>query len=231
MSPSPPLAAARAVDALLRDLGPQRLRRGGLVPEPLGRLSSGIPEIDRLLSGGFPRGRLSELCGGTSSGRTSLALSLLACTTREGGVCAVVDAADGFDPPVAEAAGVELDRVLWARTPGLRPALRACERLLAAEGFALVLLDRAARGLDAPAAAWTRLARTASGSDVALVVLSLDHAAGTAAEITLELRALRAHFTGTPPLLECLEAEAEVLRQRTGPTGHRARLRWKAGAA
>ncbi len=221
MSPSP----SKALDALLRDLGPRQLRRGGLLPEPPGRLASGVSEIDRLLGGGFPRGRLSEICGGASSGRTSLALALLARTTREGRICAVVDAADGFDPRAAQAAGVVLDRVLWARAPGLRPALRAVERLLEAEGFALVWLDCTAQGLAAPDATWQRLARTASGSSAALILLSLARAAGTAPEIALEMRALHARFTGTPALLECLETEATVLRRRAGPTGARARLR------
>lgn len=223
MSPSPPKALA--LNALLRDLGPRRLRRGGLPAPPLEGLASGVPEIDRLLGGGFPRGRLSEICGATSSGRTSLALALLAQTTRQGRVCAVVDAADGFDPRAAEAAGVALDLVLWARAPSLRPALRASERLLEAEGFALVLLDCSAPELVAPDASWKRLARSAGGSNAALVLLSLTRAAGTAAEIALEMRALRARFTGTPALLEGLEAEARVVRRRSGPTGERARLR------
>ena len=98
------------------------------------------------------------------------------------------------------------------------------ERLLEAEGFALVLLDCAAPGLAAPDASWKRLARAASSSSAALLLLSLTRAAGSAAEVALEMRALQARFTGTPPLLECLEAEACVLRRRTGPTGERARL-------
>jgi len=241
-SPEAPLAGGRSLhaaslrqarsqqlDTLLRDLGPRRLRRGGLPSEPPEGLASGVPEIDRLLGRGFPRGRLSEICGAASSGRTSLALTLLARTTRAGRICAVVDVADGFDPRAAEAAGVALDRVLWARAPGLRPALRAAERLLEAGGFALVLLDCSAPGLEAPDATWKRLARSASGSNAALVLLSLTRAAGTAAEIALEMRALRARFTGTPPLLEGLEAEARVLRCRSGPTGERAWLRLGTG--
>lgn len=223
MSPSPDRALA--LDALLRDLGPRRLRRAGLEPEPQQALASGLPEIDRLLGGGFPRGLLTEICGAASSGRTSLALALLARTTREGRTCAVLDVADGFDPRAAEAAGVVLEQVLWARAPGLRPALRATEHLLEAEGFALVLLDCTAPELTAPDASWKRLARSAAGSRAALVLLSLTRAAGTAAGLALEMRALRARFTGTPSLLEGLEAEARVLRRRSGPIGERARLR------
>lgn len=228
MSPSP-RRAARAVEDLLRDLGP-RLRRGGLAEEPESLFPTGIGPIDRLLGGGFPRGRLSEIAGAVSSGRTSLALALLARTTGAGEVCAVVDAADGFDPQAAEAAGVTLGRVLWARAPGLRPALRAAERLLEAEGFALVLLDCTAPGLSAPDASWKRLARAAGSGSTALVLLSLTRSAGSAAETALEMRARRARFGGTPPLLEGLEVEAEVLRRRAGPAGQQARLRLEIGA-
>ena len=68
--PRPPRqAAARAVEDLLRDLGPQ-LRRGGVPEAPAGCIATGIADIDRLLGGGFPRGRLSEIAGAASSGRT-----------------------------------------------------------------------------------------------------------------------------------------------------------------
>src|SRR5262247_1728780 len=120
----PPPGVAR----LLRDLGP-RLRCGGAPVEARGCLPTGLPEIDRLLGGGFPRGRLCEIAGPLSAGRTSLALSLLARSTSAEEVCALVDAADGFDPPSAEAAGVSLERVLWAR-PAHGPvslALRSAE--------------------------------------------------------------------------------------------------------
>ncbi len=236
-----------AVDALLRELGPQ-LRRGGL-PEPsLPRFPTGVDEVDRLLGGGFPRGRLSEVSGAASSGRTSLALALLARASRAGEVCAVIDVADGFDPVAAEAAGVRLERVLWARAPDLRSALRATSRVLETEGFGLVLLNRVGTPGSgtlgsgtgtlgsgdpgaAPAAAWSRLGRTAGASSAALVVLSLERSAGTSAEIALEMRATSARFTGTPPLLEALEAEARLLRHRTAPADRCVRVRLESSEA
>lgn len=228
----PPEAAARqaAVEALLRELGP-RLRRGGLVQEPLPRFATGIEAIDRLLGGGFPRGRLSEVTGSATSGRTSLALALLARSTAAGEVCAVVDAADGFDPGAAAAAGVALERVLWARAPDLRRALRSTSRLLEAEGFGLVLLNLAAEGLRPPAPLCARLARLAAGTHTALVVLGLAVAEGASSEVVLEMRARRAHFTGTPPLLEALEAEAHLLRHRRAPANRCARVRLASHAA
>jgi hypothetical protein len=81
------------------------------VPE---MLPSGIAAINSL-TGGWPRGCLTELCGPTSSGRTTVLLAALAAATRYGEFCVLVDASDALDPRSAEDAGVELDRLLWVR--------------------------------------------------------------------------------------------------------------------
>src|SRR6266403_3985444 len=75
----------------------------------------GVTELDALLGGGFPRGSLVELCGPASSGRTSLAYSLLAQATERQEACAFVDVSDSLDPVSLAAAGVELPRLLWIR--------------------------------------------------------------------------------------------------------------------
>ena len=77
-------------------------------------VSSGISEIDQL-TGGLPRGCLSEICGPASSGRTCVLLASLASATRRGEVCALVDATDAFDPVSAAAAGVDFERLLWVQ--------------------------------------------------------------------------------------------------------------------
>jgi recombination protein RecA len=77
-------------------------------------VSSGIPAIDAL-TGGLPRGCLTEVCGPASSGRTALLLAALAVATRRGEFCAVVDASDALDPQSVAAAGVDLERLLWVR--------------------------------------------------------------------------------------------------------------------
>jgi recombination protein RecA len=76
---------------------------------------SGVAELDAVLGGGVPRGSLVELCGSASSGRTSLAFSLLALATERQEACAFVDVADSLDPLSLAAAGVELPRLLWVR--------------------------------------------------------------------------------------------------------------------
>src|SRR5208337_274661 len=77
-------------------------------------VSSGVPAVDAL-TGGLPRGCLTEICGLPSSGRTTLLLAALAATTRRGEFCAVVDCNDALDAQSATSAGIELDRLLWIR--------------------------------------------------------------------------------------------------------------------
>lgn len=213
--------------SLLRDLGP-RIRLGGA---PLSsssgsslefpaRLPTGLPEIDQLLGDGepgFPRGRLSEISGPASSGRTSLTLALLAQTTGAGEVAALVDCADAFDPASAARAGTQLDRVLWVRAPGIRESLRCAERLLEAHGFALVLLDLAIPNLRMAPATGPRLARAAASTGTALVVMTIERTMGTSAEVALELATAQSQFTGTPALLEGLDIQAALVRHRTSP--------------
>jgi recombination protein RecA len=91
--------------------------RFGVRPAPE-MISSGILEIDDL-TGGLPRGYLSEICGPASSGRTSALLAALAAATRREEVCALVDTTDAFDPVSAAAAGMDFQRLLWVRcSPG-----------------------------------------------------------------------------------------------------------------
>ena len=77
-------------------------------------LSSGIAAINSL-TGGWPRGCLTEICGPASSGRTTVLLAALAAATRRGEFCVLVDASDALDPRSAADAGVDLHRLLWVR--------------------------------------------------------------------------------------------------------------------
>jgi len=95
----------------------------------------GIPALDEL-TGGVPRGALTEMVGTASSGRTSVMMSLIAQVTRRQEVCALIDATNSFDPASAEAAGVDLKRVLWVRCgktsnqePGVRSQQSTCPAL------------------------------------------------------------------------------------------------------
>jgi hypothetical protein len=81
----------------------------------------GIDALDRL-TGGLPRGCLTEISGPDSSGRTSVLLATLAAATRRGEICALIDASDAFHPRSGAAAGIDLTRLLWVRCTSTPPA-------------------------------------------------------------------------------------------------------------
>jgi len=78
-----------------------------------------LAPLDARLRGGLARGHLSELVGGTSTGRTSLAWAWMAAATRRTEHVALIDTFDRFDPPSAAACGIDLRRLLWVRGQAL----------------------------------------------------------------------------------------------------------------
>ena len=101
---------------------------------------AGIPPIDDL-TGGLPRGSLTEIYGPPSSGKTSFLISTLASRTAASEVCALVDARDAFDPHSAEIVGVKLNQLVWVRCRNADQALRATDLLIQGGGFGLIALD------------------------------------------------------------------------------------------
>jgi recombination protein RecA len=77
-------------------------------------LSTGIAEVDAL-SGGIPRGCLTEIYGPASSGKSSVLLATIAAVIRLDETCVLVDASDSFDPASGQAAGVDFSKLLWVR--------------------------------------------------------------------------------------------------------------------
>ena len=80
-------------------------------------VSSGIVEVDSL-TGGLPCGCLTEICGSTSSGRTSVLLAAIAAATERQEVCALVDTSNALDPQSAAAAGIDFKKLLGIRCCG-----------------------------------------------------------------------------------------------------------------
>ncbi len=82
------------------------------------RLASGLAQLDAILSGGIACGRISEILGPASSGKTAVAASFAASATRRGEVAAWIDLPGAFDPASVEAAGADLARILWVSLDG-----------------------------------------------------------------------------------------------------------------
>ena len=154
-------------------------------------LSTGITEIDTL-TGGLPRGAISEIFGPASSGRTSLMFSMLAYATTHEETCALVDTNDVFAPSAAAATGIDFDRLLWIRCAGnLEHAFKATDLLLHAGGFGLVILDLGdVPGKDARriiSSWWYRFRRTVEDRPTVITVISEEACTRSCAALTLEL--------------------------------------------
>ena len=177
------------------------LARRGAMLRQREALPTAVPPLDRLLAGGLPRGTLVEVTGGRSSGRFSLALSVLAAATEAGEAAAFVDLGDHFDPQAAAAFGTDLPRLLWVRPRTLKEALLAAETLLSA-GVPVVVLDLGLATSKISLArrarhefAFLRLSRTAESHGAALLVLSPFHVTGPAAEAVVAAGGTRAGWS------------------------------------
>lgn len=175
---------------------PFRYRNSGFVET----VSAGISEID-LLAGGLPRGSLTEICGPACSGRTTLLLAALASRTSEEEVCAVIDGSDAFDPYTAEAAGVNLKKILWVRCRDINQALRTTDLLIKGGGFGFIALDLSdispATVRHVPLNAWFRFRRAVENTPTILAVLEQESNAKTCASLVLEMRTESARWRAT----------------------------------
>jgi recombination protein RecA len=194
---------------------------------------SGIAAMDAL-TGGLPRGCLTEICGPASSGRTTVLLAALAAATRRGEFCAVVDASDALDPQSAAAAGVTLDRLLWVRCAENSPQkcleqlLRAADLMLESGGFGLIALDlgdlpqSAARRI--PLTTWFRYRRAVEHTPTVLLAIERQSIAGSCSSLLIKL-GLQGHWIKQSAdsqfplpmhaqLLTELEITAEIVRSR-----------------
>lgn len=218
---------------LLTGLGARITRASALPSRSSGTaresLSTGVGELDRLLSGGLPRGGFVEIVARRSSGRFSLALSVLASATSCGETAALVDMGGHLDPQSAEDAGVDLTRLLWVRPEKLKHAVAAAEMLLTT-GFALVVVDLGVppvRGRFVPDAAWVRLERAARDRGAALLLLS-PYRVGATAEAVVALDASSPVWRGergAPPMLSGIGARITLQKDASAREGARGALR------
>jgi hypothetical protein len=165
-------------------------------------LSTGMKHLDLLLSGGIPRGQITEIVGPSSSGKTSLLLSILSQATQRGEVVAYVDSFSSLDPAFARKAGIDLQRLLWVR------------------GGALKAVDILETLHKIPFRCWFRLKRAVQGTSTILLILGNEATAGSAASVVISLRRRKAQWGFTSRevplrhacLLRGICTEVELLR-------------------
>lgn len=107
-------------------------------------ISSGALSLDIALGGGYPKGRIVEIYGPESSGKTTLALHAIAEIQKQGGTAAFVDAEHALDPAYARRVGVDTDNLLVSQPDNGEQALEIVETLVRSNAVDLVIVDSVA---------------------------------------------------------------------------------------
>lgn len=177
-------------------------------------LPTGLAPLDAL-TGGFPRGAISEILGPESSGRTTLLHALLAAATARSEICAYVDTDDSFDPVSAAASGVALSQLVWIRCGhNAGRALKAADSLLHAGGFGVIALDLCQVHTRIwnriPISYWYRFRRAIENTPTILAIAEKEPIAKSCASLILDLERKKTLWTGAPgfSLLRGVEIEA-----------------------
>ena len=107
-------------------------------------LKSGSLSLDLALGGGYPKGRIIEIYGPESSGKTTLALHAIAEIQKTGGQAAFIDAEHALDPAYAKRIGVDIDNLLISQPDNGEQALEICETLVRSNAVDLIVVDSVA---------------------------------------------------------------------------------------
>ena len=108
-------------------------------------ISTGSLGLDIALGiGGIPKGRVTEIYGPESSGKTTLTLQIIAQCQKEGGTCAFIDAEHALDPQYAEKLGVNVDELLLSQPDTVEQALEVADMLVKSKSVDLVIIDSVA---------------------------------------------------------------------------------------
>lgn len=118
---------------------------GSHTDEELQVISTGSLGLDLALGvGGLPRGRIVEIFGPESSGKTTLCLETIAQCQKNGGVCAFIDAENAFDPVYARQLGVDVENLYVSQPDTGEQALEICDMLVRSGGVDMVVIDSVA---------------------------------------------------------------------------------------
>ena len=121
------------------------MKLGDRVAEDIDVISSGSINLDMALGvGGYPKGRVIEIYGPESSGKTTLTIHAIAETQKHGGVAAFIDAEHAFDASYAAALGVDIDNLYISQPDNGEQALEIADHLISSGAIDLVVIDSVA---------------------------------------------------------------------------------------
>ena len=227
-----------AVAQIHRRFGSRALVKGRPAAPVVPHISTGFPELDGALEiGGLPAGKVSEILGLPTSGKTTLALKFLAQAQAGGGEVAYVDQARYFDPDYAYRCGLDLSHLLVGTPYSAQEALAMTEALARNGGLAALVFDamelfwldpEAVRGLTAML---NRLSSPLARSGTALVFLhtvsspDMPALSALAHYAAVRLQVVREHWIRRHEEVRGYAARVEVLKNRFGPGGRSANFK------
>lgn len=140
------LSVEETIAQINKDFGPNSigtLTSADIVPVEV--ISTGVLPLDLALgTGGLPRGRIVEMFGPQSSGKTTIALQTVAQAQKQGLLCAYVDVEHALDPTYMSALGVEVEKLLLSQPNTAEEALEIVIRLAKTKGVAVIVVDSVA---------------------------------------------------------------------------------------
>lgn len=141
------LALQSAIDQIEKNFGKGSIMRlgGGMSDRPIPFIPTGSIALDIALGiGGVPRGRIVEIYGPESSGKTTLVQHIIAEAQKQGGTAALIDAEHAFDPSYAEKTGVNVEELLVSQPDTGEQALEIAETLIRSNAVDVVAIDSVA---------------------------------------------------------------------------------------
>lgn len=146
MAESREQALEQALKSIEKDFGKGSIMRlGDKVKEKYDVIPTGSYALDKALGvGGYPRGRIVEIYGPESSGKTTFALHAIASVQKQGGYAAFIDAENALDPIYAKALGVDIDNLLLSQPNSGEQALEIAEALIKSGSVDLIVVDSVA---------------------------------------------------------------------------------------
>ena len=148
--PADAAAKSKALDLAMKQIEKNYgkgaiMKMGDAPPVLIDAVSTGSLTLDHALGiGGVPRGRIIEIYGPESSGKTTLATQIIAEAQKLGGTCAFIDAEHAFDPTYAEKLGVNTDELLMSQPDTGEQALEICDMLVRSGALDVVVVDSVA---------------------------------------------------------------------------------------
>lgn len=144
-SPEREQALGRVLNQIERNFGQGSIMRLGTAAKlKVETIPSGALPLDLAMGGGFPKGRISEIYGPESAGKTTLALHAIATVQAQGGTAAFIDAEHALDPLYAAAIGVDIDSLLISQPDNGETALEITDQLVRSSAVDIIVIDSVA---------------------------------------------------------------------------------------